>query len=136
MIVKARAGTLVVNDHANYVVQVGFDCKGKVVRVAGTIDKLHREERKLQQLRESQAALRLTMRLMDETALAAMKRSAVEGLTAQLLGIAELKHNRETAELEREKHNERAKLHNVSLFMGQLTAIVERQTKTPDWGEW
>lgn len=76
------------------------------------------------------------MRLMDETALAAMKRSAVEGLTAQLLGIAELKHNREVAELEREKHNERAKLHNVSLFMGQLTAIVERQTKTPDWGEW
>lgn len=76
------------------------------------------------------------VRLMDETALAAMKRSAVEGLTAQLLGIAELKHNREIAELEREKHNERAKLHNISLFMGQLTAIAERQTNTPDWGEW
>lgn len=78
----------------------------------------------------------LLNRLMNEEALAAMKRSAVEGLTAQLLGIAELKHNKEIAEIEREKHNERAKLHNVSLFMGQLTAIVERQTKTPDWGEW
>lgn len=136
MIIKAKAGTLVVNDHANYVVQVGFDCKGKVVRVAGTIDKLHKEERKLEQLRESHATLRLTMRLMDETALAAMKRSAVEGLTAQLLGIAELKHNREVAELEREKHNAKAKLEAVGLFIGQLTAIVERQTKTPDWGEW
>lgn len=79
---------------------------------------------------------RLLYRLMDEQALAAMKRSAVEGLAAQLLGIAELKHNREVAEVEREKHNERAKLHNVSLFIGQLAAIAERQTKTPDWGEW
>ncbi len=78
----------------------------------------------------------LLNRLMNEEALAAMKRSAVEGLAAQLLGIAELKHNREVAEVEREKHNERAKLHNVSLFIGQLAAIVERQTKTPDWGEW
>lgn len=136
MIIKAKAGTLVVNDHGNFAVQVGLDCNDKIVRVAGNVDSLHAEERKVQRLRESHAALRLTMRLMDETALAAMKRSAVEGLTAQLLGIAELKHNREVAELEREKHNERAKLHNVSLFMGQLTAIVERQTKTPDWGEW
>lgn len=79
---------------------------------------------------------RLLYRLMNEDALAAMKRSAVEGLTAQLLGIAELKHNREVAEVEREKHNDRAKLHNISLFMGQLTAIAERQTNTPDWGEW
>lgn len=78
----------------------------------------------------------LMMRLMNEDALAAMKHSAVEGLTAQLLGIAELKHNREIAALEREKHNDRAKLHNISLFMGQLTAIAERQTNTPDWGEW
>ena len=116
----------------NYAVQVGFDCNDKIVRVAKNVDSLHAEERKMQRLRES----RTMMRLMDETALAAMKRSAVEGLTAQLLGIAELKHNREIAALEREKHNERAKLHNISLFVGQLTAIAERQTNTPDWGEW
>lgn len=73
------------------------------------------------------------MRHMNEEALAAMKRSAIESLTAQLLGIAELKQNREIAAQEQ---NERAKLHNVSLFMGQLAAIAERQTKTPDWGEW
>lgn len=79
---------------------------------------------------------RLLYRLMDEQAREAMKRSAVEGLTAQLLGIAELKHNREIAAIEREKHNERAKLHNVRLFIGQLAAIAERQTNTPDWGEW
>lgn len=132
MIIKANAGTLVVNDHGNYAVQVGFDCNDKIVRIASNVDSLHAEERKMQRLRES----RTMMRLMDETALAAMKRSAVEGLTAQLLGIAELKHNREIAALEREKHNERAKLHNISLFMGQLTAIAERQTNTPDWGEW
>lgn len=70
---------------------------------------------------------------MNEDALAAMKRSAVESLTAQLLGIAELKQNRETARQERDAQ---AKLYNVSLFMGQLSAIAERQTKTPDWGEW
>lgn len=132
MIIKAKACTLVVNDHGNYAVQVGFDCNDKIVRIASNVDSLHAEERKMQRLRES----RTMMRLMDETALAAMKRSAVEGLTAQLLGIAELKHNREIAALEREKHNERAKLHNISLFMGQLTAIAERQTNTPDWGEW
>lgn len=132
MIIKAKADTLVVNDHGNYAVQVGFDCNDKIVRIASNVDSLHAEERKMQRLRES----RTMMRLMDETALAAMKRSAVEGLTAQLLGIAELKHNREIAALEREKHNERAKLHNISLFMGQLTAIAERQTNTPDWGEW
>lgn len=132
MIIKAKAGTLVVNDQGNYAVQVGFDCNDKIVRIASNVDSLHAEERKMQRLRES----RTMMRLMDETALAAMKRSAVEGLTAQLLGIAELKHNREIAALEREKHNERAKLHNISLFMGQLTAIAERQTNTPDWGEW
>lgn len=85
---------------------------------------------------KSRPMYRLMYRLMNEEAQEAMKRSAIEGLAAQLLGIAELKHNREVAEVEREKHNERAKLHNVSLFMGQLTAIVERQTKTPDWGEW
>lgn len=98
MIIKAKAGTLVVNDHGNYAVQVGFDCNDKIVRVASNVDSLHAEERKMQRLRES----RMMMRLMDETALAAMKRSAVEGLTAQLLGIAELKHNREIAALERE----------------------------------
>lgn len=76
---------------------------------------------------------RLLYRLMDEEALAAMKRSAIQGLTAQLLGIIEVKQNREIAAQE---HNERAKLHNVSLFMGQLAAIAERQTNTPDWGEW
>lgn len=75
----------------------------------------------------------LMMRLMDEEALAAMKRSAIQGLTAQLLGIIEVKQNREIAEREM---NERGKLHNISLFMGQLTAIAERQTNTPDWGEW
>ena len=132
MIIKAKAATLVVNDYGNYAVQVGIDCNDKIVRVASNVDSLHAEERKMERLRKSQTM----MRLMDEAALAAMKRSAVEGLTAQLLGIAELKHNREIAEIERKKQNERAKLHNVSLFMGQLTAIVERQTKTPDWGEW
>lgn len=70
---------------------------------------------------------------MNEDALAAMHRSAVESLTAQLLGIAQLKQNRETAEREQ---NNRAKLHNIGLFMGQLAAIAERQTRTPDWGEW
>lgn len=132
MIIKAKPGTLVINDYGNYAVAVGFDCDNKVVRVARNVDSLHAEERKAERLRKSQ----MMMRLMNEDALAAMKRSAVESLTAQLLGIAELKHNREIAEIEREKQNERAKLHNVSLFMGQLTAIVERQTKTPDWGEW
>jgi len=75
----------------------------------------------------------LLFKHMNEDALAAMHRSAIESLTAQLLGIAELKQNKETAERE---HDERAKLHNVSLFIGQLAALAERQTKTPDWGEW
>ena len=132
MIIKAKPATLVINDHGNYAVAVGLDCDDKIVRVARNVDSLHAEERKAEQLRKS----RMMMRLMNEDALAAMKCSAVESLTAQLLGIAELKHNREIAETEREKQNERAKLHNVSLFMGQLTAIVERQTNTPDWGEW
>ena len=75
----------------------------------------------------------MMMRLMNEDALAAMKRSAVESLTAQLLGIVKLKQDRETARQERDAQ---AKLHNVSLFMGQLAAIAERQTRTPDCGEW
>lgn len=100
-----------------------------IVRVAGNIDKLHAEERKAERLRKSQ----MMMRLMNEDALAAMKRSAVESLTAQLLGIVKLKQDRETARQERDAQ---AKLHNVSLFMGQLAAIAERQTRTPDCGEW
>ena len=88
---------------------------------------------KAQSAKEESKAYRNVMQYMNEAALAAMHTSAVESLAAQLLGIAELKQNRELAQQERDAQS---KLHNIGLFMGQLTAIAERQTKNPDWGEW
>ena len=99
-----------------------------------------KREEEIRARRQSAADLKIAakagatiMRYMNDDAREAMKRSAIECLTAQLVGILVIKHNEE---VERQERDNRAKLHNISLFMGQLATLAERQTNTPDWGEW
>ena len=82
---------------------------------------------------EDGARYRKLMSHMNEDALEAMKRSAIESFTAQLVGVVKVKYYKA---LEMQERDRLAKLHNISLFMGQLNKIAERQTKVPDWGTW
>lgn len=71
--------------------------------------------------------------LMDDAALAAMKRSAIQCLAGQLLGVVKKKENEAQEKRLQLLNGFTNQLRNLAIKKGEINKIIE---DTPDWGGW